>query len=57
MIANIIVAIVLFVAMTALMYGVFEGIREKDDRLTLICSTSASLVGLLCGFLLGFICF
>lgn len=39
------------------MYGVFEGIREKDDKLTLLCSIGASLIGLLCGVCLCSICF
>lgn len=57
MIAKIIVVIVLFVAMMVLMQGVFEGLREKDDKLALICSIGASLVGLMSGVVLGSILF
>lgn len=53
MIVKIIVAIILCIILIALMYGSFNGIREKDDKFTLICSIGASLVGLLCGFVLG----
>lgn len=52
MIAKIIIAIVLFITMITLMYGVFEGLREKDDRLALICSIGAGLIGLLSGVIL-----
>ena len=39
------------------MYGCFEGIREKDDKLTLICSLSYGLIGFLLGFSLSSIIF
>lgn len=53
MIAKIIVAIILMIVLICVIYGAFEGIRNNDDKLTLICSMSAGLVGLLLGFILG----
>lgn len=53
MTAKIIVALFLVITLISLMYGSFEGIKENDKTLTLICSTAAGLVGLLCGFVLG----
>lgn len=57
MLAKIIVSFILCVCVISLMYGVFEGIREKDDKLTLLCSIGASLVGFLCGVCLGSVLF
>ena len=57
MIAKIIVAIILMIALICVMYGAFEGIRNNDDKLTLICSMSAGGVGLLFGFILGSLLF
>ena len=39
------------------MYGCFEGIREKDDKLTVICSLASGLVGFLLGLSLSSIIF
>jgi hypothetical protein len=39
------------------MYGAFKGIKNNDDKLTLICSMSAGLYGLLFGFILGSLIF
>ena len=49
-VARIIVCIVLSVVLIGTMYGAFEGIRIKDDRLALICSIASALIGLLTGF-------
>lgn len=57
MIAKIIVAIILMIALICVMYGAFEGIKNNDDKLTLICSMSAGGVGLLFGFILGSLLF
>ena len=47
---RIIVCIILNIALIGTMYGAFEGIRIKDDRLALMCSTASALIGLLTGF-------
>ena len=57
MIFKIILIIILFIAFISVMYGCFEGIREKDDKLTLICSLSYGLIGFLLGFSLSSIIF
>ena len=57
MIAKIIVAIILMIALICVMYGAFEGIKNNDDKLTLICSMSAGGVGLLLGVILGSLIF
>lgn len=57
MIAKIIVAIILMIALICVMYGAFEGIKNNDDKLTLICSISAGGVGLLFGVILGSLLF
>ena len=57
MLAKFILSFILYICMISLMYGVFEGIRAKDDKLTLLCLIGASLIGLLCGVCLGSVCF
>lgn len=57
MIAKIIVAIILMIALICVMYGAFEGIKNNDDKLTLICSMSAGGVGFLFGVILGSLLF
>jgi uncharacterized membrane protein YfcA len=53
MIAKIIVVFLLVIVLISLMYGAFEGIKEDDKQLTLMCSIAAGPVGILCGFILG----
>jgi uncharacterized membrane protein YfcA len=53
MIAKIIVAFLLMIILISVMYGSFEGIKEDDKQLTLMCSIATGPVGLLCGFILG----
>jgi hypothetical protein len=57
MIAKIIVPSFLMIVLISLMYGAFEGIKEDDKQLTLICSIAAGPVGLLCGIVLGSLIF
>ena len=57
MIVKIIVTLVLLIIMVSTMYGSFEGIRTNDKKLSILCAIASSLVGLLCGFILGSICF
>lgn len=57
MIFKIIMTIILFIAFISVMYGCFEGIREKDDKLTVICSLASGLVGFLLGLSLSSIIF
>ena len=57
MIAKIIAATILMIALICVMYGAFEGIKNNDDKLTLICSMSAGLVGFLFGVILGSLLF
>jgi hypothetical protein len=57
MIAKIIVAFLLMIILISVMYGSFEGIKEDDKQLTLICSIAAGPVGLLCGIVLGSLIF
>ena len=49
-IARIIVCIVLSISLMGVVYGFFEGIRTKNERLALICSMALVLIGLLTGF-------
>lgn len=49
-VARIIVCVVLSIVLVGAMYGAFEGIRIKDDRLALMCSIASALIGLLAGF-------
>ena len=49
-IARIIVCIVLSISLMGVVYGFFEGIRTKNERLALICSIASALIGLLTGF-------
>ena len=57
MVFKIIMTIILFIAFISVMYGCFEGIREKDDKLTAICSLASGLVGFLLGVTLSSIIF
>ena len=57
MVFKIILIIILFIAFISVMYGWFEGIIEKDDKLTAICSLVSKLIGFLLGFSLGCIIF
>ena len=49
-VARIIVCILLSIALMGVVYGFFEGIRTKNERLALICSMALVLIGLLTGF-------
>lgn len=55
--AKIIAATILMITLICVMYGAFEGIKNNDDKLELICSISASLVGFLFGVILGSLLF
>lgn len=57
MIGKIIAATILMIALICVMYGAFEGIKNNDGKLTLICSMSAGLIGLLFGVILGSLLF
>lgn len=57
MIFKIIMTIILFIAFISVMYGCFEGIKEKDDKLTLICSLGGGGIGFLLGLALSSIIF
>lgn len=46
---NIIFTIIVLIAFISLMYGTFEGIRTKDDKLTILCSIGAGLIGMILG--------
>lgn len=46
---NIIFTIIVLIAFIALMYGTFEGVRTKNDKLTILCSIGAGLVGMILG--------
>lgn len=49
MVINIILTIIVFIGFISFMYGTFEGIRTKDDKLTILCSIGAGLVGIILG--------
>ena len=49
-IVRIIVCIVLSIVLIGAMYGAFEGIIIKDDRLALMYSIASALIGMLTGF-------
>ena len=53
MIAKIIVTIFLFILMILCQKGVFDAIREKDDKLAILGSIAAMDFGLVSGVLLG----
>lgn len=55
MIFEIIITIILFIAFISVMYGCFEGIREKDNKLTVMCSLASGLIGILLGLSLSII--
>ena len=48
---------ILFIALICTMYGVFEGVRENDDKLTVICGIASGLIGFLLGLSLSSIMF
>ena len=54
---NIIFTIIVLIAFIALMYGTFEGIRAKNNKLTILCSIGAGLVGMILGVCLCSIMF
>jgi hypothetical protein len=49
MVFNIIFTIIVLIAFISLMYGTFEGVRRKDDKLTILCSIGAGLIGMILG--------
>ena len=57
MILIIIRTIILFIAFISAMYGCVEGIRKKDDKLTVMCSLAYGLIGFLLGLSLSGIVF
>lgn len=57
MILIIIRTIILFIAFISAMYGCFKGIKEKDDKLTIMCSLAYGLIGFLLGLSLSGIVF
>ena len=46
---NIIFTIIVLIAFISLMYGTFEGVKTKDDKLTILCSIGAGLIGMILG--------
>ena len=57
MIFKIVTTIIIFIAFISVKYGCFEGIRKKDDKLTLMCSLASGLIGFLLGLSLSNILF
>lgn len=57
MIFKIIMTTILFIALICTMYGVFEGVRENDDKLTVLCGIASGLIGFLLGLSLSSIMF
>lgn len=57
MIFKIIITIILFIAFIWSMYNVMVGVRENDDKLTVLCGIASGLVGLLLGISLSSILF
>lgn len=57
MIFKIIITIILFITLICTMYGVFEGVRENDDKLTVLCGIASGLIGFLLGVSLSSIMF
>lgn len=57
MIFKIIITIILFIAFIWSMYNVMVGVRENDDKLTVLCGIASGLVGLLLGMSLSSILF
>ena len=47
----------MFIAFISVMYGCFEGIKEKNDKLTAICSYGSGVIGFLLGLALSSIIF
>lgn len=52
MIYNIIFTIIVFIAFISLIYGSVEGVRTKDDKLTILCSIGLGIVGIILGICL-----
>ena len=52
MVFNIIFTIIVFIAFISLIYGSVEGVRTKDDKLTILCSIWLGLVGIILGICL-----
>lgn len=57
MILIIIRTIILFIALIFAIYGYFKGIKEKDDKLTTMCSLACGLIGFLLGLSLSGVVF
>ena len=57
MIFKIIITIILYIALITLMYNVIVGVREKDDKLIILCGIGSGLVGMLFGVALSSILF
>lgn len=57
MIFKIIITIILFIAFIWSMYNVMVGVRENDDKLTVLCGIASGLVGLLLGMSLSSVLF
>lgn len=57
MIFKIIITIILFIALIGTTYGCFEGVRENDDKLTVLCGVASGNIGFLLGLSLSSIIF
>lgn len=57
MIFKIIITIILFIAFIWSMYNVMVGVRENDDKLTVLCGIASGLIGLSLGISLSSILF
>lgn len=57
MIFKIIITTILFIAFICTMYGVFDSVRENDDKLTVLCGIASGLIGFLLGLSLSSIIF
>lgn len=53
MVLKIIFAIILFVSLITLMYNIIVGVRNKDDKLIVLCGIGSGLTGMMFGVVLG----
>lgn len=52
-----IITTILFIALICAIYGFFEGVREYDDKLTILCDIAIVSIGILLGLSLSGIIF
>ena len=57
MIFKIIITIILYISLITLMANVIVGVRNKDDKLIVLCGIGAGLTGMLFGVALSSILF